>query len=104
MPKCPECGKYIDYLVVWKKEVWTYTERYDYPGEFGDMIDSEVDVLQEEYSCPRCGSKLFESEEEAKEFFEEAFEEAISKRKQQTQEMIKEFREKLKNLIDVFTS
>jgi len=70
MPKCPECGKEINYLIFSGEEYVTATVSLrkngtiDYTnwnscGGFGDIMD---------YSCPECHAILFDNEEDAEAF------------------------------------
>jgi DNA-directed RNA polymerase subunit RPC12/RpoP len=67
MPKCPACGKEIDYLIEYSKEWRKYRVRlvgndleYEEIGE-GAVIDHE-------YVCPNCDTTIATTEEETKEF------------------------------------
>jgi len=71
MPKCPKCGKEIDYLrdfsPVWQEYKMIIDENGDAHYEFVD--DSlPIDTIDDEYECPECGEVLFTDEEEAVKF------------------------------------
>jgi hypothetical protein len=67
MPKCPVCGKEIDYLIEYSKEWRKYRVRL-----VGDSIEyeeiDEADVIDHEYACPECDTTIATTEEEAEEF------------------------------------
>ena len=65
MPKCPKCGKEIDYLVNVESGDMDYRFNPDgdyYPGEFLS------DGGRNEYECPLCQATLFTDETTALEF------------------------------------
>jgi len=70
MPKCPKCGKEIDYLrdfsPVWQEYKLTIDKNGDADYEFVDNTTS-MD-FGDIYECPECGEVLFTDEEEAVKF------------------------------------
>ena len=68
MPRCPECGEEISYLVYYEK-VWQKTacelkgREMEYDGDW-----DVVSVLEQVYCCPECDAELFHREEDAKKF------------------------------------
>jgi len=65
MPRCPKCGKKIDYLVYWELN-W---DAYRFDGEVGNLIDSRPGPEDRTiFECPECGEELFTDIEEATEF------------------------------------
>jgi len=61
MPKCPKCGKEIDFL---KNYVYKCTNEYIFDGdryEFVGVIEGDY----EEYRCPECGYRIAETEIDA---------------------------------------
>jgi predicted RNA-binding Zn-ribbon protein involved in translation (DUF1610 family) len=65
MPKCPKCGKEIDYVLEYH-DVLTQTAIYADRSVELDRLDSGLDYLT--YDCPECGAELFQSWDEAKAF------------------------------------
>jgi len=65
MPKCPKCGKEIEYL--------DYTQpakaSVKPAGGYLEYCWWDEYVAEGEYECPECGEVLFDSEEEAERFF-----------------------------------
>jgi len=70
MPRCPKCGKEIDYLrdfsPVWQEYKMIIDENGDAHYE---LIDNEIPMdIGDEYQCPKCEEVLFRDEEEAVRF------------------------------------
>jgi predicted RNA-binding Zn-ribbon protein involved in translation (DUF1610 family) len=70
MPKCPKCGKEIDFL---KNYVSNTTEEFNFSlNDKGEPVYEYVDALtygsNSVYACPECGEDLFTNEEDAIEF------------------------------------
>jgi DNA-directed RNA polymerase subunit RPC12/RpoP len=67
VPRCPRCGKEIDYLIEYSKEWRKYRVRL-----VGDSIEyeeiGEAYVIDHEYACPECDSTIAITEDGAKEF------------------------------------
>ena len=71
MPKCPKCGKEIDYLVDYSPAWQKYEMRIDKNGDAHyEFVDDSlpIDTIDDEYECPECGEVLFTDEEEAVKF------------------------------------
>jgi DNA-directed RNA polymerase subunit RPC12/RpoP len=71
MPKCPKCGKEIDFLENYQYPTVDYYHFYlDSEGnpqyEYMDGFSSKDD--EGDYYCPECGEKLFDNEEDAIKF------------------------------------
>jgi len=64
MPRCPECGAEIDYLINISEERITY--RLYSTGGF-EKEDSDL-LYDLGYRCPKCGEVLFEDFWEAYQF------------------------------------
>jgi predicted RNA-binding Zn-ribbon protein involved in translation (DUF1610 family) len=65
---CPKCGKKIDYLMNYCKDV---VEAYVFEIKDGEPEYSHVDTYysgDSEYACPECGETLFYDEESAERF------------------------------------
>jgi predicted RNA-binding Zn-ribbon protein involved in translation (DUF1610 family) len=76
MPKCPKCGKEIDYLnhvesgeMVWKFSVLKLNGKTEENWEQDEFYS---DGSGGYFECPECGETLFFHIEEAKKFLEEA--------------------------------
>jgi hypothetical protein len=68
MPRCPECGEEITYLINVCEEIVESIFELDSLGEADyDHVDSWLGEMNE-YRCPICYEVLFNSEEEAVEF------------------------------------
>jgi hypothetical protein len=68
LPKCPRCGKEIDYLINVCEETAKYVFSFD-GGKgcdyyFDDSWPGDWSVFQ----CPECDEELFTNEEDAKKF------------------------------------
>jgi len=63
MPKCPECGRNIDFLnyVCVEESEYLFTGN-DYNYENSELIEDKG------YFCPKCFEYLFGTKEEAKRF------------------------------------
>jgi len=71
MPKCPKCGKEIDYLVDYSPAWQKYEMRIDKNGDAHyEFVDDSlpIDTIDDEYECPECSEVLFTDEEEAVKF------------------------------------
>lgn len=70
MPKCPKCGKEIDYLrdffPIWQEYKMTIDENGNAYYELVD--DSLLTNSGDEYKCPKCSAVLFRDEKEAVKF------------------------------------
>jgi len=71
MPKCPKCGKEIDYLKdyfpVWQE----YNMRINENGEeYYEFVNDSIpmDVMNDEFECPECGEILFKNHDDAVKF------------------------------------
>jgi len=62
MPKCPKCGKEIDYLTDFILEEYKLT--IDENGSAYHELVNDSD----EYQCPKCAAILFRDEEDAVKF------------------------------------
>ena len=67
MPKCPKCGKEIDYLREFMSEEFKLTVDENGYVHY-DLVDASVLNRGDEYKCPECGEVLFTDEEEAVKF------------------------------------
>jgi len=71
MPKCPKCGKEIDYLrdfsPVWEEYKLTINENGVVHCEFVDG-GIPMDDKDDEYECPECHEVLFTDVEDAIKF------------------------------------
>jgi predicted RNA-binding Zn-ribbon protein involved in translation (DUF1610 family) len=73
MPKCPNCGKEIDFL---KNYVSNATDEFNFSlNDKGKPVYEYVDTLAMSeseddniYACPECGQTLFTNEKDAIEF------------------------------------
>jgi DNA-directed RNA polymerase subunit RPC12/RpoP len=85
MPKCPKCGKEIDYLLEYTIDEYMlslhgYIPQYEYIRtmeeegmyEFLYKCPKCGETLFAEYKCPECGKTLFIIDEEAIEFLEKS--------------------------------
>jgi len=82
MPKCPKCGKEIDYLwnysAVW--EEYKLTIGRDGYEQYEFIDDSApVDGIDDEYVCPECHEVLFTDEEDAVNFLKGNTKEVMEK-------------------------
>lgn len=68
MPKCPKCGKEIDYLKHWQQSSVSYEFTLDDEGYPNYDRDEIVGGEDSEWDCPECNEELFNNEEEATEF------------------------------------
>lgn len=71
MPKCPKCGKEIDYLKdyfpVWQE----YNMRINENGEeYYEFVDDSIpmDEMNDEFECPECCEILFRNHDDAVKF------------------------------------
>jgi len=62
MPKCPKCGKEIDYLTNFVIEEYKLTIDENGNG-YHELVDCDDD-----YQCPECATILFRDEEKAVKF------------------------------------
>ena len=62
--KCPQCGKEILCLLVYRMECVTYT----FDGEDYEEIDRESNLLDpvDEFVCPECDQVIAENEKDAR--------------------------------------
>jgi hypothetical protein len=67
MPKCPKCGKIINYLI----NVVSGWKNYIFDGKNYEEDKFESDGVLNIWVCPECEEELFDSEEEAIEFLKE---------------------------------
>ena len=70
MPRCPECGKEISYLVnyvsnITEKFTFTVSDRGEPEYEYVDTYSFGSESV---YVCPVCDEELFANEEEAIKF------------------------------------
>jgi predicted RNA-binding Zn-ribbon protein involved in translation (DUF1610 family) len=72
MPKCPKCGKEIDYLnyvesgeMVWRFSVLKLNRKIEENWEQDEFYS---DGSGGYFECPECGETLFNNEDEAKKF------------------------------------
>ena len=68
MPKCPKCGKVINWLINVESGWASYRfdgNYYSYNYEFEDF---EADGSVNYFECPECGEVIAQTEEEAREF------------------------------------
>jgi len=63
MPKCPKCGKVINWLINVESGWASY--RFDGNYEFEDF---EADGNVNHFECPECGEVIAQTEEEATKF------------------------------------
>jgi len=67
MPRCPNCGNEIEYLIEYSIERRKYRVRL-----VGDSIEyeetGEVDFIDHEYVCPHCNAIIAITEKDAKRF------------------------------------
>jgi len=73
MPVCPKCGKKIDFLINYVRNITeefrtTLNNRGEPEYEYVDTFLSGSDSV---YACPECDEDLFDSEEEAVEFLKQ---------------------------------
>ena len=68
MPKCPNCGAEINYLINWseaeEKFIFRVTEKGKPDYEYVDTIQKD----RNDYECPKCNTVLFKDEDEAIKF------------------------------------
>jgi DNA-directed RNA polymerase subunit RPC12/RpoP len=67
MPKCPRCGKEINELYLYGKQIQLFRVWFDEDLQH-EWVNASSDMESKEYDCPECGETLFTSEEEATEF------------------------------------
>jgi len=65
MPKCPECGKEIDYLSFCCKEYGILEREGGWKWANEEGADPEF-----EFYCPECGKVIFEDPDEAERWLE----------------------------------
>jgi uncharacterized C2H2 Zn-finger protein len=71
MPKCPKCGKEINELINWRRELSEYhiyfaRKEDEHPiWERFDVIEDEDEDSNEEYECPLCRTVLFRNYKDA---------------------------------------
>jgi len=68
MPKCPKCGKEIDYLFDYSKVEQLFIFSLENGEPRYEAKDSFSLSLPDEWECPECGEVLFRSEEDAIKF------------------------------------
>jgi len=70
MPKCPLCGKEINFLINVCTEIHEYKASLGEEGtiEYIDLDVYPISHSEDGFFCPECRAKLFDSEEEATEF------------------------------------
>jgi hypothetical protein len=69
MPKCPKCGKEINFLksYVYSRDEFNFV--IDNDGTFDyDYVDNWDCVIDREFCCPECEEILFTDEEDARDF------------------------------------
>jgi len=71
MPKCPKCGKEIDYLRDFSPVWCEYNLRIGENGEeYYEFVDDSLpmDNINDEYECPECSEVLFKNHDDAVKF------------------------------------
>ena len=64
MPNCPKCGKEINTLLLYEKQIQVFKVYSGKDGLEYEWIDA-LDDLQDEYTCPICGEILFTKDVDA---------------------------------------